>query len=573
MVSGSALLVLWYRCAINDVHDDVQYAASSSQTRDTLLHFLLHAMNLYLFATATAATTTSSGRLSWTPTGSNASKWTSNKIDHAQWFSNCQTDDTCKPFFEPFQKYLPQYGQNCTISDVIHASVDVGLDVDTGEPLSTTLQASGLSPTLQHFRKTKCGSSLITHQGACVWHNESYATLPVWYNATNATDAENTTGTYIGSLLVNRTEVCTTGGVTQLYGGFTNIAAYSPPSPPPGGDARRSQLMRACLLDPGRLPIECTQRDALFGFFDATGGSEWASPHARQFSSIQGWEWTEDSFPCGDDTWTGVKCGGFDSELKRMVHVTELSVAEDGLWSSCGTAALTGASCVPLGGTLPEDLAMISTLTRLQVYRSRISGTLPRVFGRLTNLIGLIVEGNSLSGTLPTQMGAMTALGNGFGEILNLQLGSNRWSGTLPSQIGNLRNLTSLNFFEEGAGSISGTLPASLADMSSLQRLEISVMPLISGTIPSGLSLDQPSHNRSQDIFFDNPALKLSLAPRLSGTVPSALWETSYTQLGTRARTPYYPSPHPPPTGRAHREHPHASHLPLAPHQGPPAGD
>ena len=198
------------------------------------------------------------------PTGSNASTWTSDKVDHAQWFRSCQDDDSCKPFFEPFQQYLPNAGQNCTISDVIHASVDIRLDLDTGEPLPS--QGYGLFPTFEHWRQTKCSSGLITHQGACVWHNDSMVVLPVWYNATNATNA---TGTYIGSLLVNRTstEVCTSNGYTASSE-VTWEDAYAPPSPPPGGGARRSQLLTACLLDPSRLPIECTQRDALFAFFD-----------------------------------------------------------------------------------------------------------------------------------------------------------------------------------------------------------------------------------------------------------------------------------------------------------------
>ena len=543
--------------------------------------------------TLAVAATPTSGRLSWTPTGYNASTWRSSKLDHDNWFRNCQADGDCNPYFEPFQKYLPRFHQNCTISDLIVASVDIRLQLATGEP------APGLDgpddslvyPRFQHFKQTKCGSGhIITHKGACIWHNESHVALPVWHNTTNATTTNTTNATvpFVGYYLLvantSDTKECSFSD-GEWGASATMTRAYPPPSPPPGGGTKRSQLLTACLLDPGRLAVECYQRDGLLAFFDATFGNAW--PWNKN-SWVTPWSWDEKDFPCDGEssnfnTWQGVMCGGFDDTLSRNLHVTGLSLSRDTFSSnSCGSfSSMVPASCPPMSGTIPAALAMITTLTSLKLTQSHISGTLPLALGRLTNLKALNLGSNRISGSLPTQLGRFTALGTGLGDR-SLELGGNRWSGTIPETIGRLRNLKTLTFNDldgpsSGTAHLSGTLPATMSNMSSLQvlhllhaalalalalapapalapslaltltmtllqELTISGMPRISGTIPEGLHLDEPvardannnnnnytqPRDATQNIFFDDATLKLDQAPLLSGTMPSRLFDESY---------------------------------------------
>ena len=76
-------------------------------------------------------------------------------------------------------------------------------------------------------------------------------------------------------------------------------------------------------------------------------------------------------------------------------------------------------------------------VTRLNLFRNRLSGELPSELGHLTHLQWLGLYDNELSGSLPSSLGNLT-------NLQSLDLGENDFSGALPSSLGNLTNLEDL---------------------------------------------------------------------------------------------------------------------------------
>ena len=135
--------------------------------------------------------------------------------------------------------------------------------------------------------------------------------------------------------------------------------------------------------------------------------------------------WLSDAHEC---RWSGVDC---DQET-----VTQIVLENTTLRS----------------GSIPEDIGMLSDLTRLHLFDSEITGPIPSTMGLLLRLEHLDLSGNLLTGTVPSIIGQLT----------NLQaLGwyANRLTGTLPAEIG---SLTQLTVFSTSDNDITGTIPVDL---------------------------------------------------------------------------------------------------------------
>ena len=150
-----------------------------------------------------------------------------------------------------------------------------------------------------------------------------------------------------------------------------------------------------------------------------------------------------------------------------------------------------------LTGSIPRQLANISSLERLDLSCNDLSGAIPKELGRLTSLKVLDLSLNELSGTVPKELGRLTSL-----KVLDLSL--NELSGTIPKELGQLTGLQQLNL---SFNDLSGATPKELGNLSSLQRLNLSFNDL-SGHIPSEL------HG-----LINLEALNLS-ANRLAGGIP-----------------------------------------------------
>ena len=116
-----------------------------------------------------------------------------------------------------------------------------------------------------------------------------------------------------------------------------------------------------------------------------------------------------------------------------------------------------------LTGTLPTELGVLESLTRLMLFENRLSGSVPEQISELTALEYLDVTQNELSGTITSQIGLL-------GGLQDLWLGRNRLSGTIPSHIGQLGKLGGLGL---EFNRLSGTIPTELALLTELPYLGV----------------------------------------------------------------------------------------------------
>lgn len=175
---------------------------------------------------------------------------------------------------------------------------------------------------------------------------------------------------------------------------------------------------------------------ALRAFYEALNGARWKYKRG----------WLGRGAPC---SWRGVICDNSTGA------VTGLDVHANTLY---------GMNAKPLSGTLPSQLALLTSLQTLYLHSNSLSGTLPSELGLLTSLSYLGIPAtahslSSLSGTVPSELGLLTSLSD-------LYLHSSSLSGTVPSQLGaGLSSLTSIYMY---SNSLSGSLPSQLAELTSL---------------------------------------------------------------------------------------------------------
>jgi len=130
-----------------------------------------------------------------------------------------------------------------------------------------------------------------------------------------------------------------------------------------------------------------------------------------------------------------------------------------------------------LRGTLPPDLALLTSLKELALPSNALTGTLPRdIFATLTQLTYLDVSNNNIQGNVPTEMEALT-------NLERLYLDENALTGSLPSEIGLMMSLQAIVVHDN---ILNGALPSELGLLTNLTALW-SFRNALSGSIPSDL--------------------------------------------------------------------------------------
>eukprot|EP00980_Cylindrotheca_fusiformis_P007642 scaffold1605_cov141-Cylindrotheca_fusiformis.AAC.5 len=168
---------------------------------------------------------------------------------------------------------------------------------------------------------------------------------------------------------------------------------------------------------------------------------------------------------------------------------------------------------VGVSGQIPEELALLSGLTRLSLRSegaaaSSVSGSLPESIGRLGNLETIRLNENNIGGVLPTSIG-------GLSNVRVFLLSGNSIRGSIPSEIG----LTGGNTFNFDRNKLSGKLPNELFAMGTLTAVNFEENTL-TGTIPTQIGL--------------NPALNFVnfASNTLSGTIPSEIGKLVTAKAG-----------------------------------------
>uniref|UniRef100_A0A0D3B2N4 Protein kinase domain-containing protein n=1 Tax=Brassica oleracea var. oleracea TaxID=109376 RepID=A0A0D3B2N4_BRAOL len=156
-----------------------------------------------------------------------------------------------------------------------------------------------------------------------------------------------------------------------------------------------------------------------------------------------------------------------------------------------------------LGQGLPSELGSLTKLVNLDLGKNNLKGKLPVSLGNLTSLRELSFLENNLEGEIPdaiarlTQMVVFALYTNHFSGVFPpaiynlsslqyLSMFGNSFTGNLRSHFGNL--LPSLRGLYIGNNSLTGTIPSTLANISTLQVLELNSL---TGSIPPNFAKQQ----------------------------------------------------------------------------------
>lgn len=156
-----------------------------------------------------------------------------------------------------------------------------------------------------------------------------------------------------------------------------------------------------------------------------------------------------------------------------------------------------------LSGNIPSELGLWqNNLQSLSLQRNGFSGLLPSEVWQLSRLATFHVRFNALTGSIPTDIGKMESLGS-------IELEGNDFHSGLPTEISLATSLFRLQFSSESAwtlpsqlarltklayltldgANLSGTIPSEIALLSNLKRLSLNDNPLLLGSIPASLGL------------------------------------------------------------------------------------
>ncbi|PIM99671.1 Serine/threonine protein kinase [Handroanthus impetiginosus] len=115
-------------------------------------------------------------------------------------------------------------------------------------------------------------------------------------------------------------------------------------------------------------------------------------------------------------------------------------------------------------GSLPKELANISTLSSLVLEYNQLTGFIPQEFGVFPQIKRLLFTSNNLTGELPANLANLTTLED-------FRIGDNNFLGSIPNFIGNCTSIKKLMI--QGSG-LSGPIPSSIASLTNLTDLRIS---------------------------------------------------------------------------------------------------
>ncbi|RHN74876.1 putative non-specific serine/threonine protein kinase [Medicago truncatula] len=131
-----------------------------------------------------------------------------------------------------------------------------------------------------------------------------------------------------------------------------------------------------------------------------------------------------------------------------------------------------------LGGTIPKEWGSMMNINKISLIGNRLTGSIPVEIANITTLQDLELWNNQLSGNLPPELGYLS-------QIRRLQISSNNFTGELPAT---LAKLTTLIDFKISDNQFSGKIPDFIQNWTNISELVIQGSGL-SGPIPSGISL------------------------------------------------------------------------------------
>jgi len=177
---------------------------------------------------------------------------------------------------------------------------------------------------------------------------------------------------------------------------------------------------------------------------------------ATLYFQLQGQFWTDSTGWLENQNeceWFRVQCSSesFEGGLGLQNVLSELDFSPD---ESTG---------INLHGRIPDDIALLTSLTVLDLQNNVITGTFPDTIGGVYRLMVLDFRNNELSGTIPTSIGGLTSL-------KSFRVDENKLTGTLPEQIGQWTNLTD---FLVDNNNLRGSLPVSIGNWESLTVFKV----------------------------------------------------------------------------------------------------
>ena len=92
-----------------------------------------------------------------------------------------------------------------------------------------------------------------------------------------------------------------------------------------------------------------------------------------------------------------------------------------------------------LAGSIPDNMGLVSTLTRMQLNDNSLSGTIFSSLYRLSLLAYLDISRNSMVGSIPSTFGTLSLL-------QYLAISSNSFTGMVPSNLCGIDGLTKFSF-------------------------------------------------------------------------------------------------------------------------------
>ncbi|KAH8935235.1 hypothetical protein BDL97_17G018800 [Sphagnum fallax] len=114
--------------------------------------------------------------------------------------------------------------------------------------------------------------------------------------------------------------------------------------------------------------------------------------------------------------------------------------------------------------SLPDDLANLVNLQKLNLSASIINASFPLVVLKLTNLTDLRLENSFLTGVIPPEISLLT-------KMEYLYLGNNSFTGPIPSSLGEMSNLRNLSLWSNIF--VGFTIPPELGNLSMLSYLNL----------------------------------------------------------------------------------------------------
>jgi len=220
--------------------------------------------------------------------------------------------------------------------------------------------------------------------------------------------------------------------------------------------------------------INLSQRYIMAVFYFSTEGNDWArcSAPSNFFNeeaiaqanrlcqlTLGGNAWLTPGIEC---EWAGLLCETFGSDQKEMKRI---DIERN-----------------QLAGTIPTELAQLTSLRYLLLEEGLITGSIPSEIGRLNELEQIDLNFNIIGGSIPLEIYNLS-------KLRQLDLNDNELKGSLSSEIGKLEMLS---FLQVENNVLTGTIPS---EMGLLMMLKVATLQenLFSGSMPEELCKNRNS--------------------------------------------------------------------------------